>query len=432
MSRKTSTAIHFLSLILILVTLSAAMGSADENNQNGISKWTVILYFDGDQHATTYSLSDKMLADLQSLEKAATDEDVKFIVLMDLDSIGDTHLYCVEQNEAKEIPLSSINASWNNEVNMGDGNTLTQFVCWTITNYPAEHYNLYLNDHGGGWRGICVDENPVKDILNLTELKTSLITVRDKIGKKIDVISMDACLMSMIEVAYQLRECADYMVASESFIHTHQTGNGIFLNWRLDRIYSNLTANPDMDPSTLAMICVENFRTGKAFILPPSVVKPQAVDCIGAIDLSAIARVAEFVDNLSKHLMIMKHLRFFIPFIFLKTQKFSGAFDFLGYTFYPYVDLYDFSKNVATMMPYPEIKELSGELMRSIERAVIAERHGKNIVLGEHPGAHGLSIYFPYRMINYDSGYENLDFSRDTNWDEFIRCHWLMKTNVSG
>jgi len=432
MSRKTSTAIHFLSLILILVTLSAAMGSADENNQNGISKWTVILYFDGDQHATTYSLSDKMLADLQSLEKAATDEDVKFIVLMDLDSIGDTHLYCVEQNEAKEIPLSSINASWNNEVNMGDGNTLTQFVCWTITNYPAEHYNLYLNDHGGGWRGICVDENPVKDILNLTELKTSLITVRDKIGKKIDVISMDACLMSMIEVAYQLRECADYMVASESFIHTHQTGNGIFLNWRLDRIYSNLTANPDMDPSTLAMICVENFRTGKAFILPPSVVKPQAVDCIGAIDLSAIARVAEFVDNLSKHLMIMKHLRFFIPFIFLKTQKFSGAFDFLGYTFYPYVDLYDFSKNVATMMPYPEIKELSGELMRSIERAVIAERHGKNIVLGEHPRAHGLSIYFPYRMINYDSGYENLDFSRDTNWDEFIRCHWLMKTNVSG
>ena len=408
------------------------MGSADENNQNGISKWTVILYFDGDQHATTYSLSDKMLADLQSLEKAATDEDVKFIVLMDLDSIGDTHLYCVEQNEAKEIPLSSINASWNNEVNMGDGNTLTQFVCWTITNYPAEHYNLYLNDHGGGWRGICVDENPVKDILNLTELKTSLITVRDKIGKKIDVISMDACLMSMIEVAYQLRECADYMVASESFIHTHQTGNGIFLNWRLDRIYSNLTANPDMDPSTLAMICVENFRTGKAFILPPSVVKPQAVDCIGAIDLSAIARVAEFVDNLSKHLMIMKHLRFFIPFIFLKTQKFSGAFDFLGYTFYPYVDLYDFSKNVATMMPYPEIKELSGELMRSIERAVIAERHGKNIMLGEHPRAHGLSIYFPYRMINYDSGYENLDFSRDTNWDEFIRCHWLMKTNVSG
>lgn len=408
------------------------MGSADENNQNGISKWTVILYFDGDQHKTTYSLSDKMLADLQSLEKAATDEDVKFIVLMDLDGIGDTRLYCVEQNGAKEISLSSINASWNNEVNMGDGNTLTQFVCWTITNYPAEHYNLYLNDHGGGWRGICVDENPVKDILNLTELKTSLITVRDKIGKKIDVISMDACLMGMIEVAYQLRECADYMVASESFIHTHQTEDGIFLNWRLDRIYSNLTANPDMDPSTLAMICVENFRTDKAFILPPSVVKPQAVDCISAINLSAIDRVAELVDNLSKHLMIMKHLRFFIPFIFLKTQKFSGAFDFLGYTFYPYVDLYDFWKNVATMMPYPEIKELSGELMRSIERAVIAERHGKNIMLGGHPGAHGISIYFPYRMINYDSGYENLDFPRDTHWDEFIRCHWLMKTNVSG
>ena len=433
MNRKTSTTIHFLSLILILASLSAgAMSVADEDSQNNTSKWTVILYFDGDQHETTYSLSDKMLADLQNLEKVATNEDVKFIVLMDLDGIDDTHLYCVEQNEAEEIPLSSINASWSNEVNMGDGNTLTQFVCWTIANYPAEHYNLYLNDHGGGWRGICVDENPVKDMLNLTELKTSLITIRDKISRKIDVVSMDACLMSMVEVAYQLRECADYMVASESFIHTHQTENGLFLNWQLDRIYSNLTANPDMNPSTFAITCVENFRTDKAFILPPSVVKPQAVDCISAVNLSAIAQVTELVDNLSKHLMIMKHLRFFIPFIFLKTQRFSGAFDFLGYTFYPYVDLYDFSKNVATMMPYPEIKELSGELMRSIERTVIGERHGKNIMLGEHPGAHGLSIYFPYRMINYDSEYENLDFSKDTHWDEFIRYHWLMKTNVSG
>ena len=38
------------------------------------------------------------------------------------------------------------------EVNMGDPNTLTDFVKWGLETFPARHTALVLWDHGGGWR----------------------------------------------------------------------------------------------------------------------------------------------------------------------------------------------------------------------------------------------------------------------------------------
>lgn len=429
MNHRETSAIICIACSLILISINTnSIGTGYEKETN-VSKWTVIFYFDGDQHETTYSLSDKMVADLQNLEKVGSTADVNFVVLMDLDGINDSHLYYVKQGETEEIPLSSINSSWGKEVNMGDKNTFAEFVCWTITNYPAEHYNIYLNNHGGGWRGICIDEHPAPDKLNLTELKEAFSLITSRAGKKIDLVSMDACLMSMVEVAYQLRDYANYLVASESFIHTHETGAGLFLNWQIDEIYKALVLDPDMSAVDLARKSVETFKTDVSFVLPPCIIKPQAVDCIGAINLSMISQVVQIIDNLSKQLM-ENRLKIFLPIVFLKTQKFSGAFDYIGYTFYPYVDVYDFSKNLADIVPYEEIKETSYNLLDSIEKAVLVERHGKYRFLGEHPNAHGLSVYLPYRRINYSPEYEKLDFSVDTGWDDFIRSRWTRVNNL--
>ena len=38
-----------------------------------------------------------------------------------------------------------------NKVNMGDENTLLDFINWAKENYPAENYMLIMNDHGGGY-----------------------------------------------------------------------------------------------------------------------------------------------------------------------------------------------------------------------------------------------------------------------------------------
>ena len=59
-------------LVFLLVSMSfLAPTLAIPNNPtiNEVAEWTVMFYFAGDQLFTTYSLAEKMLADLDNLEK---------------------------------------------------------------------------------------------------------------------------------------------------------------------------------------------------------------------------------------------------------------------------------------------------------------------------------------------------------------------------
>src|SRR5262249_885650 len=89
-------------------------------------------------------------------------------------------------------------------------------------NYPAEKYALIISGHGGGWLGVGFDPTPgkaclttecKKDPLYMGEISTALA---DNTGNnKLELIGFDSCNMGMIEVAYQVRPYANYMVASE-------------------------------------------------------------------------------------------------------------------------------------------------------------------------------------------------------------------------
>ena len=44
------------------------------------------------------------------------------------------------------------------ELNMGDPQTLADFINWAKTTYPAEHYALIIVDHGTGISGVAEDK----------------------------------------------------------------------------------------------------------------------------------------------------------------------------------------------------------------------------------------------------------------------------------
>src|SRR5205823_6865956 len=82
-------------------------------------------------------------------------------------------------------------------------------------------------------RAIAFDDD-AKDFLDNQELKRVLGEARKFLGGKIAVIGMDACLMSMVEVAYQIRGAASVMVGSEQT----EPGEG----WPYDSILRALAA----------------------------------------------------------------------------------------------------------------------------------------------------------------------------------------------
>ena len=126
--------------------------------------------------------------------------------------ISSTETQRYEINDGKLELLKSFE-----QKNMGEAETLTDFLKWGQENYPTDHNMLILWDHGGGSaKGVCFDENYSFDALTLTELNSALKNAN--LNSKFDIIGFDACLMASIETAAVVQDYAKYMIASEEIV----------------------------------------------------------------------------------------------------------------------------------------------------------------------------------------------------------------------
>jgi cysteine peptidase C11 family protein len=96
---------------------------------------------------------------------------------------------------------------------------LTHFLEFCRHYYPAEKYMLFLVGHGlvVGRDAFLPDDNPNTGI-SLVELGNLLRNFSLEIDKKdetLELIGMHSCSMSAVEVAYQLKGTANYMMGSE-------------------------------------------------------------------------------------------------------------------------------------------------------------------------------------------------------------------------
>jgi clostripain len=214
-------------------------------------KWTVMLYMVADDELDNegQSLEFPIYKNVKDAETAGgSDNNVNVVVM--LDGINMITQATLQGNNLEEVPntrgrtwqfqLGSANGTacgtkrpdcitmlysgqkpFIDEQNMGDPATLTGFVNWAKINYPAEKYALIISGHGSGWQGVGFDDTPGKDCIGrncaadplyMGELRTTFD------GNSFELIGFDACLMAMIEVAYQVRPYANYMVASEEII----------------------------------------------------------------------------------------------------------------------------------------------------------------------------------------------------------------------
>ena len=92
------------------------------------------------------------------LEMAAVGSDSRVNIVVPLDRIAGYSSLYENWTDARRglIRLNDTpTASWGTsrgELNMGDPQTLSDFVIWAMRNFPAARYALVLSDHGSGWR----------------------------------------------------------------------------------------------------------------------------------------------------------------------------------------------------------------------------------------------------------------------------------------
>jgi len=107
--------------------------------------------------------------------------------------------------------------------------------------------------------------------------------------RHLSIIGMDACLMAMIEVQYQVRKFADVMVASQEVEPLH--------GWPYDTILAELAARPTMPPHELSTLIVDRFVDS---YVNDSRRRPDVTQ--SAIDLSRLGEAADLIQTFARSL----------------------------------------------------------------------------------------------------------------------------------
>jgi uncharacterized membrane protein YgcG len=376
----------------------------DVKTSNGGGNWTFMVYLDADNNLERFYI-DTFL----DMSSVGSTSQVKIVVQMDrissTEDWDDTRYGdwtdCKRFNVTQGLTPTPENAMEDlGEVNMGDPNTLTDFVNWTIHSFPADSYCLVLMDHGSGSvAGVCFDDSNGGDSLSLPELSQALNAI---LPEKMDLLYFDACVTGMVEVAYQIRDYADIMVASEEVGYAGEP---------IDYYLASLAANPSMSASELADVIVSNYIDYTTETFPLST--------MAGVDLSQISSLKTAVDSLAQSLNDSESMyNDEIGNARMQAEGYRGPF---GGLYGWYIDLYNFAQLIYQHISDDAVRNNATQVMTALSNAVIAEDHYN------HPNSHGLSIFFPCKTGSYyntfKTTYWNTDFAKDTIWDEFIDYH---------
>jgi hypothetical protein len=362
--------------------------------------WTVMVYLDGDNNlGSAYSLPV-----FNNLERAADNPNAQIVAALDLSGTDDSGYYAVQHDtDLSRLAdyTSGVNYWPKGELNMGAPGTLADFVDWARANYPAQHYALILSNHGSGLGGGMWDNTSNGDHLTVIEIGTALASATLEGASKIDVLYMDACLMAMIEDAYQVRDYVDWYVASEN------------IKFGFDTPYyqaiSSITSTTT--PAHLAALFTTTYADACGAASSPCT--------MSTADISRLSDAVAETNSLAQLLdSQMATSATTLTSIRSTVQRFEMNGDNVIDLSDDYIDLYDFARLVKASFSDSDVQEAAQGLMDDIVAYITAEHHGSGTTGGQVwnlDNSHGVSVLFPSTASSFYAA-SNYDFATGAIW----------------
>ncbi len=396
------------------------------------AEWSVLVYLAGDNN-----LDQSGVGDLLEMKKVGSTPRVTVAAEFDRGSGRGAKRYLLRKGGtlAADAVLSL------GKLNTGDPKNLLDFVRWGVKTCPAKRYALVLWNHGQGWddtdiyaderhralrplargrvqralfrppvrrmlrgalrkyepRAILLDDD-AKDFLDNVELKRVLASTAEAIGGKLDVLGMDACLMSMAEVGYQVRESAAFTVGSEQT----EPGDG----WPYDRILRALAKQPQMEAKDLSATIVREYLA--SYVAADGVTQ-------SACDLAKADALASAVATLAGALTAA------LGDEAQQGRILAARSRAQAYEIPDNVDLADFCDLLAAAAPSGAVAGACRDVVRAVSGGA-----GGYVLASGSKGAglahsHGVAIYFPTTAIS--PLYARLDWAAATGWGRFLEAY---------
>ncbi|HEY9839542.1 MAG TPA: clostripain-related cysteine peptidase, partial [Candidatus Obscuribacterales bacterium] len=320
------------------------------------------------------------------------------------------------------------------EVDTGDPVVAAKFVDFVTKNFPSERNAHYIWNHGsgifrsgvnspefnagtsffdtvvgGGLGTQKVRGNASKVFaaddhggeMFLRDVQTFMAPGVANLGKPIDIVGFDACLMQHIETAYQYKGLANILVASEEL----EPGKG----WDYKGFIGPLAKNPNMSPVELAKLQVDSYA--KSYMNGS---QGSGTATLSAVDINAVSNV--FVPALNE---LAGELTASLP-----TDK-AAINTARGQTQMFYnrdaADLGDFLKRYKTVSRNPRVGAAVEKVGAAINQTLIAEGHAGSKVAN----ATGIQVYFPTATMSVNKKYDDVAFMRfaeTKGWSGFLHA----------
>ncbi|HAH32655.1 MAG TPA: hypothetical protein DCL44_10125 [Elusimicrobia bacterium] len=416
-------------------SFSPMAGTAEKEN---IKDWTIMVFLNGKSNIEPFALTD-----FNRLETVGSSEKVNIIAELgrskglDNDTTADgdwngVRRYYVTKDQDKDHIASPLIMDLG-DTDMGDWKEAASFLKWARQAYPAKKYMFIIWDHGWGW----IDPlKPGENLLGTTksishDFVTGNYIKTTDMGKifaeagRVDVYVSMACFMQMAEVAYELRNAADVIVASEEVIQLPSLNFEDFLGL--------ITANPKSPAETAGVYAVDTFKEMYS--------RPEYLDMLErtkygtqlsairagklpffALKVGAWANLA-MSGGADTALKKAKEqvLRFEVGD---ETTDPDKSISFYG-------DLYNFAELTAKNLDAGDKKNAallaSGENLKKFisDELVIKNTFvGKDRTGKDYSNTHGIAIDIPGNpgsLINYHQTYSQLAFEKAAGWQKFMK-----------
>jgi hypothetical protein len=345
---------------------------------------TIMVYMCG---ADLESRSGMASKDIQEMLKADLGNNINLLIYTGGARQWQNNVVSSTTNQIYQIKNGKLNLLVDNVGNlpMTKPDTLSSYIKWAATNYPADRFELIFWNHGGGSTGgYGYDEKFASaGSMSLAGINTAL---KDG-GVTFDFVGFDTCLMATVENALVVSNYADYLVASE------ETEPGI--GWYYTDWLTAFGKNTSMDTLEIGKNIIDSFTNACAQTCPGQ------KTTLSLIDLAELSQtVPQELADFSKDTANMINSD---EYSAVSTAR-SSSREFASSSRIDQIDLVDFANRMGTA----EAKELANALKSSIKY----NRTSSNMT-----NAYGLSIYFPYKqsskvdsMVNT---YENIGMDED-------------------
>jgi hypothetical protein len=269
------------------------------------------------------------------------------------------------------------------EVNMGQAETITNFINYSKEHYPADRIILAFFGDGAGWKGACTDKSN-NDWLDMHEIEQGISNA----GGVDAVFFTGPSKMGALESVYELRECCELYIGSEYLAD--------LADYIDPNLFSMINNHPAISLESLGSYIINSFiekkQAGARSHMSMTAIKTENIEkLVDVMDQAA----EKWLNNISSIRDIVSNNR-------------EAVWADTGYC-----DVLALLKTAADQNA--EFSEIYAQAQSALESCLV---HYCPSQYRDYET--GLNIYMP---VNYDNHYHTteLDFAKDTHWPQMLQ-----------